>query len=238
MDRCPPEDASDYDRSKSLSVYRKITALRSVTCCGMCGTTRFQTKPYWCLGMRLCRQCLRMNLVSSSALYERYWITFGQPVDGYPSFVDAVCSNVFYFRTVVSSGQRLEFSYDEIDFPGGVRTIWFFWRPHLEAILNMPRLEREGREKDRASSVLRGFMRRTLVLRTLANARLPSEGTPILSHAFRKKDLRTMEFKLKKIQLLGCVDRSNFERSRARLSPERQRRLLQWEDRVAPFLFN
>lgn len=137
MDKMPGDDATDEQKRQALAVYRKIAVLRSVPCCGMCGTMRHATKPFWCLGMRLCRHCVQANLISSLALYERCWVTFARPIQSHGSFVDAVCTNVFYFSTRLTPNQRLEFSCDRIDFPGGLRTMWFFWKPHLAEVFNM-----------------------------------------------------------------------------------------------------
>jgi hypothetical protein len=95
--------------------------------------------------MRICRHCVQANLVSSMALYERYWIKFNKPVQIYRNLMEAVYSRVFYFNTRLTPNQRLEYSCDKIDFPGGTCSTWFFWRPHLNQILDMNQLEREGK---------------------------------------------------------------------------------------------
>jgi hypothetical protein len=236
----PDNDADKQKRADALFVYRKITALKCVRCCGLCGSARLATKPFWCLGMRLCRHCVQANLISSLVLYERYWITFAQPIHGYPSFVDAVCMNVFYFSTRLTPNQRIEFSCNRMDFPGGIRTVWFFWMPHLRNVLNMDKLEQEGREKHAAARVVRGFARRMLVLRTMrytAPCRIVPTYVP--DGVFTgKRDLRCIEHRLRKTELLDKSDMGFIQRMSCQLPNHLYTRLSGAEDRVTPFMFN
>jgi hypothetical protein len=225
-------------KKEALFVYRKITALQCVPCCGMCGSVRHATKPFWCLGMRLCRHCVQANLVSSNVLYERYWVTFGQPVQSHRNFVDAVCMNVFYFSTRLTPNQRLEFTCDRLDFPGGMRSMWFFWKPHLANVLNMEKLERDGQEKHKASYTVRGCVRRALVLRALRGTKCAQTPTYMPTGVFAKRDLRCTEFRLRKTELLDKGDMYHDQRMRTRLSPGLYTRLTNCEDRVTPFMFN
>ncbi len=241
VDRMPDDQATPEQRAEALFVYRKVTALKCVKCCGLCGSTRHATKPFWCLGMRLCRHCVQANTVSSLALYERYWVTFARPIQGHRSFVDAVCMNAFYFSTRVTPNQRMEFSCDRIDFPGGIRTVWFFWRPHLKRVLDMDQMEREGQEKHAAARVVRGFARRMLVLRAIrgmtpAGMRVP---TFLPTGVFTgKKDLRCIEYRLRKTELLDKSDLAFIHRMSCQLPSGLYARLTASEDRVTPFMFN
>jgi hypothetical protein len=228
----------EHERRRIVAVYRKIVMLQCLPCCGMCGTRRHRTKPFWCLGMRICRQCVVTNMISSMALFERFWITFNTPVHGYRSFVDAIQLSVFYFQTRLTPNQRLEFSQDKIDFPGGMRTIWFFWRPHLDRVLNMERLEQEGKEKHAAASVVRGFARRCLILRAVTSTKDRKARVSLPHGVFAKRDLRTVEHRLRKIELLDSVDQCLQQHLTARLTPEQHSRLVRNEDRVLPFMFN
>jgi hypothetical protein len=238
VDKLPADDAPLHKRREALAIYRKITTLQCVPCCGMCGSARHQTKPYWCLGMRICRHCIQANLVSSTVLYERFWVTFGQPVQSYRNFVDAVAGNVFYFSTRLTAHQRLEFSCDKVDFPGGMRTSWFFWRPHLAQILNMEKLEREGREKHTASGVIRAWARRALILRAMNHTTDRTLPTLLPFHSFSRRDLRVVLFRLHKAALLDKVDIYHERRMLCHLPGDLYKRLQQNEDRVAPFMFN
>ena len=229
-----PEDR----RREALFVYRKITVLRCVPCCGLCGTTRHHTKPYWSLGMRVCRHCVQANLISSHVLYERYWVTMGQPVQAFGSLVEAVSSRVFYFSTRMTPNQRLDFSCDRMDFTGGIRTIWFFWKPHLMETLNMGKLEREGKEKHAAASIIRSITRRALILRALNGTAGRRAPTVYTGQVFNKRDLRCTEFRLRKVELLDKMDAYNVQPSLYRLSLPLFKRLNDFEDRVGPLMFN
>lgn len=239
MDKKPSPDMTPEQCHQALFIYRKVTALRSLRCCGMCGTARHATRPFWCLGKRLCRSCVQNNLVSHLVLYDKYWVTFARPVQTHRSFVDAVCMHVFFFQTRLTPNQRLDFSSNRIDFPGGTRTVWFFWKPHLEQMLNMPALEREGLEKSLAARSLRAYARRALVLRALrgatpANKKVPTfQSTGVFSS---KRDLRCIEFRLRRTEL---VDKTNEQpKICCHLSPEMLARLNKAEDRVIPFMYN
>lgn len=237
----PDGEASPERRAEALFVYRKITALKCVRCCGMCGSVRHATKPFWCLGMRLCRHCVQANLVSSLVLYERLWITFARPVQAYASFVDAVCMNVFYFSTRLTPNQRMDFSCDRLDFPGGIRTVWFFWRPHLMQILNVGKLEREGQEKHAAARTVRGYARRMLVLRAMRGMAPVGKTVPtfVPEGVFTgKRDLRCIEHRLRKTELLDKSDLGFIQRMSCQLPVNLYARLSAAEDRVTPFFLN
>lgn len=206
--------------------------LQDSPCCGLCGTTRHQTKPYWTLGMRVCRQCMQANLVSCRVLYERYWVTFARIMQEGQSFVDLIHMRVFYFRTRLTPNQRLEYSTDRLDFPGGTRNAWFFWKPHLRKVMDMDALEREGRTKHDAASILRGYARRAIVLRTLAGHR---RGSKVQLHSFvGRKDTRTVEANLRKMLLLDHVDQLEAERIRLKMPKELLTRLYRGEERLTP----
>ena len=80
-----------------MRTYKAIVCLQHVPRCGMCGTSRHATKPYWHLGVRLCKCCLQDNLVSHTVLQERYFIYAFRPVpvhsDG-ATFADRVVGKV------------------------------------------------------------------------------------------------------------------------------------------------
>lgn len=237
VDRMPQKDASWDDKIQALYVYQKITALRCSPCCGMCGTTRYATKPFWSIGMRVCVQCVQANMVSNMVLYERYWTTLGQPVQGHPSFVDAIVGKVFYFTDSLTPHQRLDYSSDRIDFPGGRRKTWFFWLPHLSKVLDMDKLAFDAQEKHRAASSVRASIRRCLVLRALANTKSDSLTKPTVLTTFktmRRDTKRSAIFRLKKIELLDRVDWYNEQRVMSRLKTDLQMKLERYKDKVLP----
>jgi hypothetical protein len=167
VDRPPSNEADPSDRNQALFVYRKITALCVSPCCGMCGTTRHATKPFWTLGMRLCKYCVQANLVSNLVLYHHYWVPMDRPVQGHVTFVDAVVGKVFYFSECLTPLARMDYSIDSIDFPGGKRTVTFFWKPHLARILDLDSLSKEAAIKHNSAAIVKAFIRRAFVLRIL-----------------------------------------------------------------------
>jgi len=230
IDKMLPDDAPDFDRKQALFVYRKITILRASTNCGMCGTTRYNTRPFWNLGMRVCKECLQANMVSNMVLYERFWISLGKQVDGYATFVDAIAGRVFFFYDVFTVHQRLEITCDRIDFPGGRRGVWFFWMPHLRKVLDMDKMVLEAREKHRNATFIRAYIRRCLVLRALSSASAPQ--TIITSFTGMRKDCkRTAMARLRKTELLDKVDPYIEQRVNSRLKPEILARLNHYKDR-------
>jgi hypothetical protein len=235
VDRMPAQDAPEHEKQQALHVYRKITALRCAPCCGMCGTTRYATRPFWSVGMRVCKDCVRANLVSNTVLYERFWLTPGCPVQGHPTFVDAIVGKVFFFNDTLTVHQRLDYSIDRMDFPGGRRSTWFFWLPHLTKALDMDRLAREAWEKHAAARIVRAQIRRCLVLRALAGLASNERTKPTILTTYtgmRKDNKRTAMARLRKTELLDKVDWYHEQRLMVQLKPELLRKLNRYKDRV------
>lgn len=237
-DKFPADDADDEERQEKLSIYRKIAVLSCVPCCGICGTMRLATKPFWCLGMRICKHCVSANLVSNLVLYERLWVAIPKPVQGHSSFVDAIVGKVFYFSNRLTPHQRLEFSTDRIDFPGGLRNIWWFWKPHLEKALNMEELAKEASLKHKAAATVVGVVRRALVLRILSGAKditSPTTVTPLST--IKRRDKRSAFFRLKKIELLDRIDGYHEQRLLLKLNSSLATRMNHYDDRIFPWNF-
>lgn len=235
VDRVPPDDALEQDKIQALHVYRKITVLRCSPCCGMCGTTRYSTKPFWSIGMRVCKDCVRANMISQRVLYERYWITLGKPIQGHASFIDAVAGRVFFFHETLTPHQRLEFTSDRMDFPGGKRSTWFFWMPHLSNILDMEKLAHEARGKHEAANGVRAYIRRCLVLRALAGVTGNDKTNPTVLTTYtsmRKDTKRTAISRIRKTELLDKVDWYHEQRVTTQLSTEQQAKMMRYKDRV------
>jgi hypothetical protein len=235
-DKPPRQQETPEDKRQALFVWRKIAVLQTVQCCGMCGSTRYQTKPYWTLGMRVCRQCIQANLVSSIVLYERFWISFKQCVLGSIQFADLVLGNTFYFQTRLTPQQRMEYSTDALDFPGGLRTVWFFWKPHLSAVLDLELLAVQAKEKHQAASLIRAFARRAKVLRVLAGPG-GNKRRPCVASFSVRRGMHTVFHELRKTLLLSHVDLHQEERQCLQLSTEALTRFVRNEDRLPPLLF-
>jgi hypothetical protein len=236
VDRPPIGPGLEEEKLQALFIYRKITVLRCSPCCGVCGTTRYATKPFWSLGMRVCKDCVRANMVSSLVLYEKFWVDLKSPVHVYPSFIDAVAGSVFYFNETLTPHQRLEYSSDRVDFPGGRRSMWFFWMPHLQKVLDMDRLACEAGEKNAAARTVRACVRRCLTLRTLAGVYVGnvtstvdrSKPTVLTQFSSMRRDKRTSLFRLRKTELL---DKAVWYKEQS-LPLDLQRRLQRHMDRV------
>lgn len=233
-DKTPDQHVDPDNKRLALFIWRKITTLQVVPCCGLCGTVRHQTKPYWSLGMRVCRQCMQVNLVSSVVLYERFWINPRLPIRGNITFIDLIHLNTFYFPTDMTRKQRLEYSTDPLDFSqGGVRSVWFFWKPHLQQILDLHLLAVEAKRKTLAAAQIRGAVRRLCVRRIL--------GHPV--YFLARKDRRTMLAQVLKAFLLNCADRLMGQKHQSvsaveqELSADQFMRLQRGVDRMPPLMF-
>lgn len=70
-----------------------------------------------------------------------------------------------------SARQRAEYTANKTDFhPAfgkGARVTWYFWRPHLEKVLDMGKIETEATKKRLAAHMIRAHMRRALTMRAL-----------------------------------------------------------------------
>jgi hypothetical protein len=219
-------------------VYKKITRLRSLIRCGMCGTTRHTTTPFWNLGMRVCRYCLQDNLVSHTVLDERYWTNVWderpmcavhEGIDITTHFIDAVAGKVFYFREYGTSLQRLEYSNDLLDFKLARQrknmVVWLFWKPHLAKIIDLDVLERNALKKQVAAEVIRAIVRRGLTLRTLAYGCKRGK-SPKMTEWSKRPDKRTALFRLHKSIALDPPSRA------AKHCGELNRKLTEYEDRL------
>lgn len=159
-----PGDLGHYN----LRFYKKTAVLLNVRCCGMCGSSRHQTQVFWALNMRLCKYCCHDYLISDTVLQEKYWISLGTNLcqDG-QTFIETVAGRVYFFKAYCTVKERLSYSDNPIDFSSSPNFI-FFWKPHIERILNLPLLEREATDKHKAASILRAYTRRSLIRRVWA----------------------------------------------------------------------
>lgn len=213
----PPDEGKGVD-PECQALYQKITRLRCVLRCGMCGTRRHQTQPFWNLDMRVCKYCLQTNLISNNTLDEMYWTKAEEE-----GFANHIAGRVFYFRHFGTARMRLEFTNSTLDFcswPKQANVLtWFFWRPHLEQILDMPALRKAAEEKISAARQIRALARRALVLR-----KLNSSGR--LVQWSRHPDKRAALFKLRKQQVLERAPRFATQNN------SMIRKLAVFEDRV------
>lgn len=192
----------------------------------MCGTKRHATTPFWSLGMRLCKFCLQENLVSNHVLWERYWVDMWSP-----DFVNSVAERVFFFKEFGSARQRSEFSSDGLDFHQNFRTkaaslVWFFWRPHLESLMDLPKRREEAVLKHQASHVVRAWVRRAMVLRVLASSKDKKKATRNVEWSLRP-DKRVG---LARLRLISVLDRTSKDPP---IDLTLSRRMVRSEDRCS-----
>lgn len=220
-----------------LHTYRRIVCLQWAQQCGMCGSKRHATKPFWHLGKRICRYCLQANLISNVALEERYWLSIwgpSTPSHKEPAFVDRVIGRVWYFKEYGTARQRTEYSCDSVDFQTPYNSkksfeTWFFWRPHLEEIFDFKKLETEAALKNRAAATVNGLVRRALTLRILNSIADKKRPTRMVEWG-KKEDKRTALFKLRRMAIVETSVRNSMVTKPC--NQERRRILMQFEDRL------
>jgi hypothetical protein len=218
---------------RALTTYKRIVCLQNVDRCGMCGTKRHQTKPFWHLGKRICKYCVQKNLVSNLALEETYWLNVwkGPTSQDQASFIDQIIGRVWYFKEYCAARARSEYTIDRADFQSPEhskksRLTWFFWRPHLEAIFDFKALSLEAAEKVRQAATVKGYVRRALALRTLASAGDRKRPTRMIEWS-KQEDKRAPLFKLQRLALM-----ENAVRPAPKCLPELSRKLSDFEDRL------
>lgn len=124
----------------SLRVFRLRTAER----CGLCGA-RNKHVQVWGLGMRACSQCLKDNLVSGAALFRDYGVDFNK-------HEAQLAGKVFYFRQTGRASKNMAalLTHNPVDFKEeNEDALVFFWRPHLERVLDLQQKRRELRDPGR-----------------------------------------------------------------------------------------
>jgi len=172
-----PADLLDLARHS-----RKRVCLQEAPCCGLCGARRHH-HPFWALGMRVCTVCLKLNLVSGSALYIDYGLDFT-----HGGFMRAVAERVFFFgveRRVCHVRDCL--SHNPADFmcPNLAGEHTFFWKPHLAAVVDLPAAAARLRSARALAPRLSAAVRALYVRLVVANNGRPF--TLVSSHAFAFK---------------------------------------------------
>ena len=153
-----PGMALSEARLTALAVYyRRILALKHYRRCGLCGAV-FHHTPVWSLRMRVCCDCLRENLVSNVVLFHRYGVDYWK-------HVHEIAGHVFYFFNHHSPSVLVRsFSWDPLDFVDvkGMSPSIFFWRPHLQAVLDLRAREEKLCQHRAAATVLVPRLRRLI----------------------------------------------------------------------------
>jgi hypothetical protein len=123
--------------------------------CGFCGD-KTRNVQVWGLGRRVCAACLKDNLVSGAALYHEYGVDFNR-------HAAQLAGRVFYFRELLRRDHLASLlTHNPVDLrQESAQSLVFFWRPHLERVLDLPALRRAHRDPARreAASRLTGAVR-------------------------------------------------------------------------------
>ncbi len=130
----PSESKKEFSEIevKALATHGlRCARIRFSTRCGMCGA-QHKLLQVWGVGMRVCTACMKDNLVSGAALLHDYGLN-------YVEHIDKLTGKVFYFSIDVSTKHVIpNLTHNPVDFaPENARSGVFFWRPHLERVLNL-----------------------------------------------------------------------------------------------------
>jgi hypothetical protein len=178
-----PADILDLSRHS-----RKRVCLQEAQRCGMCGATRHHY-PFWALGMRVCKLCLKQNLVSGSALYLDYGLDFTSR-----GLIRSMAARVFFFEIEKKAGRVREcLSHNPADFmcPGMPGDHTFFWKPHLGKVVDLDAAARRLRLARSLVPRLTAAARALYVRLVIGNNGRPL--SPISSHCFFLKSLPDAE---------------------------------------------
>jgi hypothetical protein len=143
------EDFSPDERRKLAGHALREARLNFGARCGLCGD-KSKHVPVWGLGIRVCSKCLKENLVSGAALFHECGFDFNQRAT-------ELSGKVFYFREAFRPKQLAALlSHNPVDFrQDGLRFHVFFWRPHLERVVDLEALRRQHRDPARAEAARR-----------------------------------------------------------------------------------
>jgi hypothetical protein len=128
--------------------------------CGFCGC-RFGHMPVWGLGRRACNTCLKHNLISSAALIHEYGFDFTR-------HMSTLAGRVYFFSTRDKRLIQQSLSHNPLDFRTENRfNLTFFWRPHLERVVDLQESRLQLRAKTEAARVAQAAVRALVVRITL-----------------------------------------------------------------------
>ena len=127
----------------------RVARLRASKCCGMCGSKNKHLQ-VWGLGMRVCGPCMKENLVSGAALFHDYGVDFNR-------ISERLAGKVFYFRHDYRPKQLASFvTHNPVDFrTENAHSMVFFWRPHLERVVDLAEFRRKIKDPARIAAAQR-----------------------------------------------------------------------------------
>ena len=169
------KDLAPDMRTALVAHARRRTVVAHCPRCAFCGA-RYHHHPVWALGVRACDLCFRERLVSCAALWHDYGVNFHR-------HVPAITAGVFYFVSHTRDARSLvAYTHNPVDFVHRWNSLVFFWRPHIERLVDLPAAARHWREARAAAPVLTARLR-ALFTRIL----IGHQGKPfrdITSHMF------------------------------------------------------
>ena len=154
----PGVPAVDLPPKEVLTGYiRKWFALKHGTRCGLCGC-RYRHDVHWSLGRRVCRLCIAGNVVGASELHGTYGLD-------YSLISKRVARRVWYFSEAPHPGED-KMPWTAVKAGDARAPQLLFWRPHLEAIFDLPACRREQARRRDAAGLLASVVRRSWLFRT------------------------------------------------------------------------
>lgn len=105
----------ECERPNFHAFVRKLVAMYHLDRCSLCGTRRRTSKPYWSLGLFLCKPCLRHNLISHRVLALKFGLGLQDQYEG-TEVMQLFRRRVFYFRTISAPDDRMDYTVDPLDF--------------------------------------------------------------------------------------------------------------------------
>jgi hypothetical protein len=146
----------EEEKDKFLAYSRAILVLQNQSACSLCRSKRHTLKKMWSINKSLCRFCIQDNFLSHKVLEQEYGVYIGKPLDHYKEFlrpsalpmwgssehtvVHHIQGRVMYFSQVCTQTVRIQFTDSPHDFKGYSPELFFFWRPHIEKIFDLPAL--------------------------------------------------------------------------------------------------
>jgi len=135
---------------------RKVLLLAFARKCHSCGS-KYDHSILRGLGIRVCRHCLKKNLVSNGVLEFKYGLSFSDFVEEYLARDGLLVSKNYFFRHKLANGRDYEEfmrdpllamesrQYAESNFGN----LYFMWRPHLQHLMRFDLEAKEETQRDR-----------------------------------------------------------------------------------------
>ena len=181
----PPRELSPQEKIVCSQIAQKITFLECGKTCAICGV-QTQTFPVWKLGKKYCVACFRDNIITSNELFLTYGIDFWTL---FKTNKEYMIKNVFCFRQLhngthpTSLGSRYHWNHITGNNRFGVQQLVhrppsvFFWRPHLEQMVNFHDSVQIRELKRQYAQILTAKIRAFYLRSLLAHRGHPSKKT-------------------------------------------------------------